>query len=307
MALATGAWAAEPLARQAPAMPVVVVIDSGIAAGHPAFKGRLLVSQVVKPGLPAPLRVAEGKYWGGWDFVERDADPQDGTGHGTHVAGLVAGALGPVTDSQARVVMFRTGDQRHELVPVAEALEAVVALREAGWDVPVVLCAFDYRRRTEDGAAYDRFAKALGKLLESGVVCVCAAGNSRKDLDSSPDGMAQYQVAFRNPALIAVAVCADDGQLLAASNYGVKSVALAAPGLGAVSAAREGGTVAMSGASQAAARVAGCLANHAVTAKERRPEVLRAWLFKQVQVHPSLVGRVACAGFLPLEAVKKSE
>jgi subtilisin family serine protease len=296
---AAAAWAAEPPPRQVPPMPVVVLVDSGIAADQPAFQGRLLATEVAKPALPAPLRTGGGKYWVGWDFVERDADPQDETGHGTHVAGLVAGALGRATDSLARVVMFRTGGPRHELVPVAEALEAVVSLREAGWDVPVVLCAFDYRRRTEDGSAYERFAQALAKLLESGVVCVCAAGNSGLDLDGSPAGKAQYQVAFAHPALITVAACTNDGQLLAASNYGAKSVALAAPGLGAVSAARDGGSTALSGASQAAARVAGLLANHAVASNERRPEALRAWLLKQVALHPSLVGRVASAGFLP--------
>lgn len=305
LGLAAAAWAAEPPARQAPPMPVVVVVDSGIAADQPAFHGRLLATEVVQPALPAPLRTGGGKFWAGWDFVERDADPQDETGHGTHVAGLVAGALGRGTDSLARVVMFRTGGQRHELVPVAEALEAVVSLREAGWDVPVVLCAFDYRRRAEDGTAYERFAQALAKLLESGVVCVCAAGNSGLDLDGSPAGKAQYQVAFGHPALITVAACTNDGQLLAASNYGSRSVALAAPGLGAVSAARDGGNIALSGASQAAARVAGRLANHAIITNERRPEILRAWLLRQVQVHPSLVGRVASAGFLPLEPIRK--
>lgn len=297
--LAAVAWAADGKPAQPPPMPVVVVIDSGIASDHPAFEGRLLVNEVVQPTLPVPLRSGTGKHWAGWDFVEQDAEPQDLTGHGTHVAGLVAAALGPAADSSARVVMFRTGGQRHELIPVAEALETVVALRGAGWDVPVVLCAFDYRRNPEDGAAYERFAKALGKVLDSGAICVCAAGNSREDLDGSPANAAQYQVAFKNPALITVAACTDDGQLLAASNYGAKSVALAAPGFAASSAAKEGGSIAMTGASQAAARVAGALAHHAVTAKERDPAKLRDWLLKEVRIHPSLVGRVASAGFLP--------
>jgi thermitase len=48
---------------------IVAVIDSGIDANHPEFSGRLLP---------------------GYDFIERDNTPQDGCGHGTHVAGIIA-------------------------------------------------------------------------------------------------------------------------------------------------------------------------------------------------------------------------
>ncbi len=48
---------------------IVAVIDSGMDAGHPEFSGRILP---------------------GYDFIEQDATPQDGCGHGTHVAGILA-------------------------------------------------------------------------------------------------------------------------------------------------------------------------------------------------------------------------
>lgn len=293
---------AAPKVPGAPPMPVVVVIDSGIAANHPAFEEFLLVNEVVAPTLPEPLRTGPGKHWPGWDFVDNDADPQDGTGHGTHVAGLVVSGLGG-RKPLGRVVMFRTGDRQHELAPVTSAVEAVIALRAKGWDIPVVLCAFDYRRNKADGDKYDHFKRRFETLLSSGALCVCAAGNSGGDLDKK--GMEdQYQVALKHPALIAVAASTGDGQLLAASNYGASTVALAAPGFAVESAAKDGGTAALSGSSQAAAVVAGRLAAEAITSKERDPKVLRAMLLKQVQVHPSLVGRVECAGFLPAVAPK---
>jgi subtilisin family serine protease len=292
--IAKGTGNSEPL-------PLIVVIDSGIASEHPVFHDRFLALEEIETILPEAFRGVPGKHWTGWDFVDGDADPQDRTGHGTHVAGLVAEGLGPVSDSTPRLAMFRTGDRRHELAPMAAALEAVVAMRKAGFDIPVVLCAFDYRRTPEDGAAHERFAAALRKVLDSGAICVCAAGNGGLDLDSAPEGAAQYQVAFSHPAMITVAACSDTGQLLAASNHGSKSVALAAPGLAASSSAREGGQTALSGSSQAAARVAGRLARHAATTKERDVKKLREWLLGEVKLDPSLVGRVASAGFLPLE------
>lgn len=282
-----------------PSQPLIVMIDSGISSERPEFRDRFLVMEEAKIILPAALRGGAGKPWTGWDFVDGDAEPQDRTGHGTHVAGLVAGELGPATENSPRLVMFRTGDRQHELAAVAAAFEAVMALRKAGFDIPVVLCAFDYRKTAQDGDGYERFAVALRKVLDSGSICVCAAGNGGMDLDSASDGAAQYQVAFSDPAMITVAACSDEGHLLADSNYGAKSVALAAPGFGALSAAREGGQTALSGSSQAAAGVAGRLARHAASSGERDAKKLRAWLLGQVKVDPSLVGRVTSAGFLP--------
>ncbi len=296
---------AAPEAPAAPPMPVVVVIDSGIAGNHPAFEGKLMVNEVVAPTLPKPMRTGTGKHWPGWDFVENDADPQDRTGHGTHVAGLIASELGG-REPIGLVVMFRTGDRQHELDQVTAALESVIALRAKGWDIPMVLCAFDYRRQKADGDKYNGFKQIFETLLKSGVICVCAAGNSGSDLDKS--GMEDhFQVALKHPALIVVAAGTNDGQLLAASNYGAGTVALAAPGFAVESAAKDGGRTALSGSSQAAAVVAGRLAAEAITSKERDPKVLRAWLLKQVRIHPSLVGRVECAGYLPATASKGKE
>ncbi|GAA2367802.1 hypothetical protein Cme02nite_28320 [Catellatospora methionotrophica] len=47
------------------------VLDSGIRKTHQQFAGRV---------------------GNGWDFMEKDADPQDCNGHGTHVAGTVGGS-----------------------------------------------------------------------------------------------------------------------------------------------------------------------------------------------------------------------
>ncbi len=66
---------ADTLSRRvsAKSMPVVAVVDSGIYAGHPLLRDKLLP---------------------GYDFANHDDDPDDDNGHGTHVAGIIAMAAG---------------------------------------------------------------------------------------------------------------------------------------------------------------------------------------------------------------------
>ncbi|HXF64859.1 MAG TPA: S8 family serine peptidase [Caldilineaceae bacterium] len=51
---------------------LIAVVDSGIALTHPEFAGRLVQ---------------------GYDFVNEDDFPEDETGHGTHVAGIIAAGM----------------------------------------------------------------------------------------------------------------------------------------------------------------------------------------------------------------------
>ncbi len=51
---------------------ILAVIDTGIDFSHPEFAGRILP---------------------GYDFVNKDADPSDDNGHGTHVAGIAAAGI----------------------------------------------------------------------------------------------------------------------------------------------------------------------------------------------------------------------
>ena len=60
----------------------VAIIDTGIDYMHPALGSGF------GPGF---------KVTGGWDFVNDDADPFDDAGHGTHVAGIVAGQSDTIT------------------------------------------------------------------------------------------------------------------------------------------------------------------------------------------------------------------
>ena len=67
---------------------------------------------------------------------------------------------------------------------------------------------------------------AIRRATEHGVLVVAAAGNDGVNADSSPD----YPAAFDLPNVISVAATDRSDRLLDFSNYGAKSVDLAAPG-----------------------------------------------------------------------------
>ncbi len=76
---------------------VVAIIDTGIDYTHPAL------GQGFGPGF---------RVIGGWDFVNDDADPFDDEGHGTHVAGIVAGQSDVITGvaPEASLIAYKVLD-----------------------------------------------------------------------------------------------------------------------------------------------------------------------------------------------------
>jgi subtilisin family serine protease len=136
---------------------VVAVVDSGVDASHPDLAGRLLP---------------------GHDFVDDDAVPQDGNGHGTHVTGIIAADTGngvgvASVAPGAKVLPVRVlddggaGDSADVAAGVdwAVAHGADVINLSLGEEVPLL-------------GAGSEFAAALDRALDKGVVVVAASGNN---------------------------------------------------------------------------------------------------------------------------------
>jgi subtilisin family serine protease len=146
---------------------VVAVVDSGVLATHPDLAGRLL------PGR---------------DFVQDDATPQDGDGHGTHVTGIVVankenGAGVSSVAPGATVLPLRVlgDDGSGSTTAVAKAIDYAVAQGahvinlSLGSEVPLI------------GAAGDTgLNAALGRAADANVTIVAAAGNNGVPLCEQP-------------------------------------------------------------------------------------------------------------------------
>jgi serine protease AprX len=149
----------------------VAIIDSGIAA-HSALAKRVVASV---------------------SMLANDPSANDDYGHGTHVAGIIAGAAGPaltVTNLYnggispgAQLINVRVlGDDGSGLTSdVIAGIDWVIAHR-AAYNIRVINLSLGHG--VTEPCATDPLCEAVGRAYDAGIVVVAAAGNYGK----APDG-----------------------------------------------------------------------------------------------------------------------
>ncbi|KAB1985574.1 S8 family peptidase [Streptomyces triticiradicis] len=142
-------------------------LDGRYAAPAPAGSG--VTVYVIDTGVRITHRDFGGRASYGWDFVDGDRTAQDGNGHGTHVAGTVAGTVYGVA-KRARVVAVRVLDDRGagSTAQVIAGIDWVT--RHARKPAVANLSLGGYANAQLDAAVRNSIA--------SGVTYTVAAGNS---------------------------------------------------------------------------------------------------------------------------------
>ena len=184
----------------------VAVVDSGIDMRH--------------PDLAANLRTDGARnFIPDVDGVVNPAAVDDANGHGTHVAGTI-GAVGDnalgVTGVNWAVGMVPVRACGFSLV----CPEAVAGLAHAGGVARVVNASLGGPMQSPQPST-----EAIGRHPNS--LYVVAAGNDGVDNDAVP----QDPCNIRLPNVLCVAALGPDGDLATFSNYGARSVHIAAPGV----------------------------------------------------------------------------
>jgi subtilisin len=211
----------------------VAVIDSGVDATH--------------PDVAANCR-------GGWDFVNRDDDPADDNGHGTHVAGTIAavwngsGVVGvaPQTDLYALKVLGASGSGRYS--DIIAAVNWCVTNTDG---IEIDIANLSLGSSGDPGATVkEAFDRAYGY----GVLIVAAAGNSGRS-----SGLGDNVIyPARYDSVVAVAAADSLDRRASFSSTG-PAVELIAPGV-AVYSTIPGGYAMYNGTSMAAPHVTGAAA-----------------------------------------------
>ncbi|WP_290505543.1 S8 family peptidase [Algoriphagus sp.] len=207
------------------------VIDSGIDASH--------------PDLNVDVSLGFNAFTKG-----KDADlSQDGSGHGTHVAGTIA-----AVDNSIGVIGVAAGAT---VVPVK-----VLDSRGSG-SYSGVIAGVDFV--TAKGSNVDVANMSLGgplstalndaviALAESGVKVALAAGNESTDAGTRSPASANH------PNIYTVSATNSSDVFASFSNYGNPPVDFAAPGVGVLSTVPGGGYALYNGTSMASPHVAGIL------------------------------------------------
>lgn len=215
---------------------VIAVIDTGADLNHPDLSANLLP------------RGAED-----WDFADAgDPSPDDGDGHGTHVAGTAAGVdntTGVIgVAPRCRVMPLRINLTSGMNQNRADAIQYVAAQAVAHPTRRYVInCSW---RMSGDHAGVH---SAIVNAVARNVVVVFAAGNANADIDVTP----QYPAVY--PEVMAVAATNQSDVRASFSNFGTK-VDVAAPGVNIYSAYPDDTHAFLDGTSMASPHVAGLAA-----------------------------------------------
>lgn len=246
--------------------PVVAIIDTGVDVHHPLIRESLWTNDgetgVDEWGQNKATNGIDDDMNGfiddvhGWNFVNNTAKIQDFHGHGTHIAGIVAGQSTnfqniEASSSQARLMILKYYDEG------ASSLQNLKASNRAiQYAIQMGAQIINY----SGGGVNQSFEElqSLKKAQAKGILFVAAAGNEKSNLDRG----SFYPASYALSNMITVAALKDEHHLLESSNYGPDSVDIAAPGSEIVSAAPENGIALMSGTSQATAFVSFLAANH---------------------------------------------
>jgi hypothetical protein len=217
-------WGVTRVGGSAAPTGVACVIDTGVDLDHPDLN----------------VDVAQSR-----NFARRGKDsPDDGNGHGTHVAGTIA-----ALDDGVGVVGVAAGASVVAVRVLGSSGSGYYSDVIAGVDYAAT-SSCDVANMSLGGPASNALDDAVRAAAGGGLLFALAAGNSSDDAGSTSPARVEH------PNVRTISAIGEDDCLASFSNYG-DVVDNTAPGVGVLSTWKGGGLETLSGTSMAAPHVAG--------------------------------------------------
>ncbi len=273
---------------------VVAVLDTGIDYTHQDLAANMWFRPDNVPAYEdAQLGTFDDEH--GFDAADNASDPMDDNGHGTHCAGIIGaegdndeGIAGVNWHVQIMPLKFLGKGGFGTTKDAIESINYAIDRKQHGVNVRVINASWG---STMYSKALEDVIRAAG---EQGILFVAAAGNNGTNNDKNPHYPSNYDL----PNVVSVAATDRNDQLTSFSNFGVKTVHIAAPGKDITSTWIGGIYRDASGTSMATPQVAGVAALILANEPNLTVEQLKARLLKSVDKLDSLNGKVSSGGRL---------
>lgn len=273
---------------------VVAVLDSGVDYSHPDLANNIWERpQIIKAYQDDNLTADATNDVHGFNFVDDNDDPMDDNGHGTHCAGIIGaeggnglGIAGVNWNVKIMPLRFMDGDGTGTTKDAIEAINYVIDRKRAGVNVRIISASWGSTAKSR------ALEDVIRRAFDEGILFVAAAGNSSSNNDQTP----HYPSSYNLGNIVSVAALDRNDELTSFSNYGAKSVHVAAPGQEILSTWLEHGFEEKQGTSMATPFVSGVAALILAENPKMSVSDLRARLLKSVDVLPSLKGKISSGG-----------
>jgi len=204
---------------------VVAVLDTGVDYNHEDLAGNMWTRPAdMPPYEDSELGTIDDEH--GFNAIDRDSDPMDDNGHGTHCAGIIGaegenniGIAGVNWKVQIMPLKFLSAGGSGSTKDAIEAINYVIERKKAGVNVRIISASWGSTQKSR------ALGDVIRKAYENDILFVAAAGNASTNNDRTPHFPSSY------PDVVSVAALDRKDQLATFSNYGPKSVAIAAPGV----------------------------------------------------------------------------
>jgi len=267
---------------------IVAVIDSGIDYNHTNLKSNIWAN--TKEISNNRIDDDSNGYVDdtmGWNYYNNNNSLMDGFGHGTHASGTIG-----ATDTQSMVgvapnvklMTLRIFGNNGSMTDGSTIISAIKYAHDNG--ASIINMSFGGRGKSQS------FLDIMNKY--NNMLFVSASGNNSTNNDTNPFYPANYE-AQNN---ISVASIDQDGSLSSYSNYGIKTVNVAAPGRQIHSTLPNNKLGYMSGTSMAAPHVSGVAALIKSSNIKLTPVQIKQIIMTTVKPLSSLKGKISTGGLI---------